>query len=263
MSKLAKALGELRRRARKSVGFGGGDETKQKGLLLMAELGSAALDQAREVVGAGCDALLVHLAGKPEEAAWKRLEELSREYEIAIGLRLPADGELREVAKQATESGVDFTYLALGHPLGALEGELGRVVELTSELPDAQLRTLGLLEVDAVTPGAAPAASLTLADLVRLRALRELATRPLLLPLAPEFPQAELSLLANNGIDGIMIGAADGAALATEVKRRREAINRIELKRSRAADELPVSVGFAAVAASPPPAADENDEDED
>lgn len=245
------------------MGFGAA-ATKPKALLLLAQLrlgrlsAQGALEGAERVARAGCDALL--LAGDApsgEDGFWAACKVFTDKAGLPVGLRPSAVESWEHLGRRAEEAGVDFLVLGLDDPLEGLDCEVGRVVELPVSTPDTQARVISALPVEAVVAQDLPARRLTIRDLLRLRGRREIAGRPLILPLSASFHEPDLTVLANLGVDGVALAGDDAEQLAAAVGALHQAIDRVKIK-ARESEEV-VSLGFAALQGMPQQHAEPDD----
>lgn len=201
MSKLVKAIERLRRPEGRPVGFVAAPRERPKAMLL----GVLARDPAQfaTAVEAGADLVIVHAA---DPSAFVDLVGKHREENVPIGVWLSRVDEA--VASSLVAAGWDFVVSTLeGTQAGVIDPEkLGHVVALleTHEVPDAVLRSLGPLEVDAVLVRRS-AGEFTLRHEAELVRLTTLSGAPLLVVVGNEPTPAEVRALRDCGSAAVIL----------------------------------------------------------
>jgi hypothetical protein len=232
---------------------------------LVAVLSDASTDAAGADTGgadaAGADAGLLRISSVDSGAGViKKLAGAIPDIPLGVWLEADACGQMDRVA----ELGCDFVvFPAVGTTLtGPRDDGVGMVLQLEPSLPEGQLRTVNDLPVDAVLVAAEQAASgpITWDQLMLYRRFAGLLAKPLLISIPPDAGAAELQMLWDAGIAGV-IAAAGPDSPDGELMRLRKLIDGLRPpsphKKNRAEAIVPhISPG-------PGPAVETEEEDED
>jgi hypothetical protein len=193
----------------------------QTKMLLVAGLAKAGSDKLPDYV-AGADAGLI-IATEAGSGASAIKEATGAVSGIPWGGRL--EGINADGAKQIAEAGGDFLVLpAAGGVLPELEdSQMGRVLEIEMSLDEGLLSTINRLPADAALIAAAPSEGtfLTWHRLMYLQRCADLLAKPLMVSIPLGLTAAELKVLWDTGVDGIVVemGAKQTAGGLSELRR--------------------------------------------
>lgn len=201
MSKLQKAIDRLRRPEGRPVGFVAAVRERPKAMLLGVLVREP--DQLKPTVEAGADLVIVHA---PEPGAFDAAVAAYRDEKVPIGIWLPHVDEA--TANGLASAGWDFVVSTLeGTRAGAIDPEkLGHVAVFldADQVPDAVLRALGPLEVDAVLVKRA-AGDFTLRQEAELIRVTTLSGAPLLVIVGHEPTASEIRALRDCGSAAVVL----------------------------------------------------------
>ncbi len=178
------------------------------------------------------------------------------------GIRL-GKGVLEEVDK-AIETSADFAILPSGGVVLPSDRKIGKILQINSSVTDVLLRTVNDLPVDAVlvTEDSEGGGAITWQELMLCRRFTGMLTKPVLVTIPPVVTTAELQLIWETGVSGVMVdvkSASDANILDT----LRELINGLQYpspkKRDRLTPILPQAVTKTEKSEEP----DEDDDDDD
>lgn len=197
MSKLSDRIRRAARVVPARLGFGpSAVQDKVPSMLIVVRLAGNEASKAADAARAGADAII--LAGDSTKAK-------------ANGtiLGLAPDKADQKAAAAAREAGVDFLVLdpvkALAESM--LDQKIGYVLTLSEPLDDVRTRLLSELNLDAIIVKA-PAAPVTLAQLLELRRIAGLTRTPLLVQAEASIDGALLQVLRDSGAAGIVVEAS-------------------------------------------------------
>jgi hypothetical protein len=130
------------------------------------------------------------------------------------------------VGKKSGHAGCDFVVLDLDGAIVGIDDDTARVLRVSSDLTDAQLRALGGLDAAALIAEAGLGDSLSFRDLLAVQRLVDFYGKSLLLRLPKIYSKDEMQALSDRGIAGVIVdsGKIDTAAL-------RKAIEELEPKK--------------------------------
>lgn len=196
------------------VGFRGGESTPARRAVLIAALPRPDTAAMAAAVAAGADALELHAAG---EADLRDLGRALGGVTVPVGLDLAYAADAQSVTG-AAEAGIDWVRLPLDLSITALGWERpARVLTLPEDLDLRLIATIGGLQVDAVAlslPG--DAADLTIQAGLRVRAIADLAKKPLLLHVGARVPAAVIAACEHLGVD-VVVADVEGASAAARL----------------------------------------------
>lgn len=112
------------------------------------------------------------------------------------------------IGKKTKHSGCDFVALDLDGAIVGIDEDTDRVLRISSDLTDAQLRAIGGLEASAIIAEVGLGDSLTFRDLLTVQRLVDFCGKTLLLRLPKIFNNAELQALSDRGIAGVVVDSA-------------------------------------------------------
>lgn len=197
MSKLSDRIRRAAKVTPAPFGFGpAAVQTKVPTMLVIVRLAGNETGKAADAAKAGADAVIV--AGDPGKA----------KANGAI-LGLAPDKADQKAATSAREAGVDFLVLDPAKALAEamLDQKLGYVLTLSEPMDDVRTRLLGDLNLDAIII-TAPAAPVTLAQLLELRRISGLTRTALLVQTDVSIEPALLQVLRDSGAVGIVVDAS-------------------------------------------------------
>ena len=236
MSKLIERLEKVDAAATPPMGFGASRaQAKPASMLLIALSGAEPTDAAQKLQADLC-VLSAPSIGEAEVKAVKN----------ALGDVLWGawpDALSRESIAGLKEQGGDFfIFSETDTPAEALaEEELGRLIAIPSDFPEELGRSLEELPVDAVVlTGLEDAAPLSVKNVMQVRAIRDLISKPLLLLRSRPLSQGELTVLQDTGIQAIVLDSRPMAAEdALQLKEAIDALPPRKTKRDQPAPTLP------------------------
>lgn len=277
MSKLVDRLKETATGGR-SIGFPTGRTSKVPPVLIVAELPMPSAELADAAIAGGASVLLLSLATARAGAVSGEFKKVVADVvklagDRPCGLALEGAGTVdRDTVETIAEAGIDFILMrAEEMPASLLEAEgIGRAVAIDDTYTDAQLRTLGELEVDAVqiTVASAGAGSgLTVFDMVRYQRLALIVHKPLIAAVSAQMTPEDVTLLHGIGIQSVLLGPATLGTTADSIKQGvtayAEAVSKLKARpKRRPRGSLSPSIGALAARAGGSDH-DEPDEDEE
>ncbi len=197
-------------------------------MLLIASLAQADFDGAADRM-AGADAGLIPVFKLASGA--KAIREVSRAVPgIPWGGWLKAPG-IAEITPLVEAGGDYVVFPAAGAVLPAPQGEApGRILEVDISLDEGLLRAVDRLPVDAVLSGGEPPEGdfLTWHHLMRLQRCAGLLSKPLLAPVPSGVSAAQLQILLDAGVDGVVVAVEPGQP-AGRLEELRQAIAGLSL----------------------------------
>jgi len=150
-------------------------------------------------------------------------------------------GDLAEVDK-ATEAGADFVVLPSSGAVIPADRKIGRVLQVSPSITDVMLRTVNDLPVDAIllSDDKDAAMDITWQRLMLFQRFAGLAQKPVIVPVPVSATAAELQLVWETGVSGILVEAKDTPD-AEALAKLREAIDGLQFP-SRKRKEKPSAV---------------------
>jgi hypothetical protein len=223
MSRFIEKLTKLHKTEQKPMGFALGKTSADKrrlplGVILNPKNMEKILESLTEI-----DGVLVRIS-TPDEV--KSLEQICRgdQYPPAGGLLAASD---KQTMHHLLESACDFVSLPVDSQMNLSETDkIGRVLIVDSTLSEVLLRTVNDLPIDAVLFSEKwESEGLRVSDLMAVRRLALLITKPILLVIPATLTQAELQTLWNLGIGGVVIDLPDTTSLKKFGELRKAAEN--------------------------------------
>lgn len=256
---MGRLLEKLRRAVRaeppRPIGFGrvAADAVRVPPIVLIGRLEAWDPDLVGRLKAAGIDTVVLPGGDQPPQA--EALASLTWGVELAGNLTA-------ELLGRYFEAGVDFAVLEPDAPAELL-GPEGRYLRLTPEFPDGLLRALDLLPVEGFCLRA-PAAGevLTVSDLMVFLKFAAVSRKPVLYELGRLPAPAELPVLRDAGVVGLVVPAA--AAGLEALAGLREAVDKLPRRRAAGAEQPVVTIPSPSAptpTSAPAPEPDEEDEE--
>lgn len=164
--------------------------------------------------------LIAALDGSPSTGTWQGAEAVilsatpkPRGFKsLAKTIKVPWGIWLSDVSSLQTETAqADFVVFEpdkAGLSL-MLNNDLGKIMAIEPSCESALLHGISELPVDAIYLKRAPQEAITWLDLMQCRRLSDLIAKPLLVPIAPDTPPAQLTTLWETGVDGIVVTSTE------------------------------------------------------
>ena len=262
MSKLLDRLDSIARGTPKAIGFAAttsGEPVPQ--LALVAWIADPAKLDAAALTEVSVDGYVLHESAMGKDGSAQRPDALK---ELPYGVMV--EGPDPEKVEGYRKQGADFLVFDIANtPIDLLEeGDCARILRVTADLEETQLRGLEDLPVDLVIlQRPAPEGPLTLTHMLAISGIRTATSRYLLLEWSADLTSRELVLLRDAGIDGIVVNITE--AQPSVVPGLRERISALPQRKPRGDQRsialLPRDVGH--VAAAPQRHDEEEEEDEE
>ena len=234
MSKLIERLEKVDAASTPPLGFGASRTQSKPASMLLVALADAASTESLTKIPADICVLSIPSAGESEVKAAK--ESLG---DALWGLW---PGVLTsESLEGIKEQGGDFfIFSETDTPAEVLSGEeLGRLIAIPADFPEELGRSLEELPLDAVLmTGLEEAAPLSVKDLMQVRSIRDLISKPMLLLRARPLSQGELTVLHDTGIQGIVLDSR--SVDAEDALKVREAIENLPPRKTKRDQPAPV-----------------------
>ena len=248
-SKLVEALQEAAGQSPRRIGFGIPEGRRLRRRVLVVALPEANSDSAEAARSAGADALLIQ-ASIPAAARKELGRVVSSAGDLPCGLRIRGDVASAAVSDLISE-GLDFVLASVDEaPPSFLALSVGKGLAVSHSLPFALIRGLSELRLDFVVLEPATQeerpARLTVRDMLALHLLAQGIRRPALLSSVYLAGPDEVAVLADLGINSLLLDAGQAGApaksLGSLVEQYRKALDAVEsLPRGRReSDVLPV-----------------------
>ena len=236
MSKLIERLEKVDAASTPPLGFGASRTQSKPASMLLVALADAASTEALTKIQADFCVLSTPAAGEAEvKAASEALDDAS------WGLWPSAlSSESLEGIKE--QGGDFFIFSETDTPAEVLSGEeLGRLIAIPADFPEELGRSLEELPLDAVLmTGLEEAAPLSVKNLMQVRSIRDLISKPMLLLRSRPLSQGELTVLHDTGIQGIVLDSRSvDADDALKVKEAIDALPPRKTKRDQPAPVVP------------------------
>lgn len=214
------------------MGFRAGQTASPKPrMLLIASLTQADTDDPADCI-TGADAGLLSISRAKADA--KTLQECSRAVSD-----IPWGGWLRDAGKGgAGLKGIDcdFVVFPVDTPLGVFQDtKAGKILEIEASVSDGLLRTIDKLPLDAVLLSVGNQrvdSLLTWQHLMLVQHFAASLAKPLLFPVPAEVTAAELGVLWEAGVDGLIVAAGAGQSLEA-LRKLRGTIDKLVLPERR------------------------------
>lgn len=208
MSQLQKKMQKLQRREGPSMGFGAAVREQPRAMLLIALTANPA--EAKAALEAGADAVVIRAEAAKAVAA---LDSLAEKHTI-VGVLSQALDE--KSAAALAKAGCDFVISSLENTESvAVDTErMGHVLIASEGMEDNTLRAIAPLGLDALYVERGPGGTM-LANQLGLVRLATFASTPLLATVPAKASVAELRVLRDSGVGGVI---APENASAAELK---------------------------------------------
>ncbi len=220
MSKLLDRLDRLAKGTAPALGFAPqGNREPLPSLALLAWVTSKNQRHLTSIAKAGLDAIV--MPGNPAGPAGAAQQPKPVEGAV-FGVAIERTGE--DNLQAYKDQGCDFIVFGIeGTKVGALEeGPCARILRISADMSEAQLRGLEDLPIDIVMlRKPAPEGPLSLAHLLAISNIRSATSRYLLLEWDTELSAMELEQLRDLGVDGLVMTAEDVSSQAVSALRER------------------------------------------
>ena len=230
MSKLVDTMRRVLRGEGPRMGFGASPSTKQRSMILLAELPSTDPVLASRAVEQSVDGLFFPLPSGDDFEGIRQVSQLVGA--LPWGVQLAAAD--RHLLSSLFEMGCDFLVLSSGSiPLSLLREEKpGKVLQIDGSLSDGLLRALDQLPIDLVLMECGGGDSVTISDLMNCWRVAMLVRKPLALIASPHLDPADLPLVRETGVE-VLVVALDGTDSSIEkLGAFRQAIETLPHRRS-------------------------------
>ena len=237
MSKLLDKIEKASQERPRHMGFGPVTQERAIPLPLLIGVGTPGTAPLSDDLARHLDGVLFRLEGTQELEALTTSEGMPP---WGVWMDTPTP----ELMASLKERGGDFLLFSPESvPIELLqEGEVGKLLLVPLELSDRLAPALQDLPVDAVAVTLAQGTSLTVHQLMIISGLRGFFGKPFLMSLAETPNQAELEVLRDSSVEGILLDvAAIGAEAVKEVRARIDALppRKPTFERGRATAVLP------------------------
>lgn len=209
MSKLIDELNRTTKGGPQAMGFRAGQTASSKPrMLLIASLTQADAGDPADCI-AGADAGLLPISRAKADV--RTLQGCSRAVPD-----IPWGGWLRDAGRGKTGlKGIDcdFVVFPVDTPLGVLQDtKAGKILEVEASVSEGLLRTIDKLPLDAVLIADSQGGSslLTWQHLMLVQHFAASLAKPLLIPVPAKVTAAELGVLWEAGVDGVIVAAGAG-----------------------------------------------------
>jgi len=209
------------------MGFRAGQTTSPKPrMLLIASLTQADAGEPADCV-AGADAGLLPISRAKADAV--ALQGCSRAVPD-----IPWGGWLKDAGRGKTGlKGIDcdFVVFPVNTPLGVLQDtKAGKILEVEASMSEGLLRTIDKLPLDAVliVDSHGDDSLLTWQHLMLVQHFTASLAKPLLIPVPAKVTAAELGVLWEAGVDGVIVAAGTGQP-PEALRKLRRAIDKLAL----------------------------------
>jgi hypothetical protein len=201
MSKFIDKLEQSSQRAVQPMGFKMVPTIPRPRLMLVARLGQSKIDALVELI-AGADAGLLSITGITGSARLKEAMKSVPEVPFGGWLEAPRRGLVKELDR----AGADFMiFPAEKMPLSQLNIEkIGLIMAIAPQEEGWLIPAISDLPLDAVLIDSQSKASLTWHQLMMVKRIADLTSKPTLVPISGDTGQEELQLLWEAGVDGVI-----------------------------------------------------------
>lgn len=251
MGRLSKML-QNTRRGGQGFGFTAQPTETRASLAVVAALAEPRQDLIKAAIEGGADAVVLAQPSGGDSVKVAELKQLIRAAaDKPCGLAV-ADLKPDEAfePKAWLEAGLDFVVFTTDRPASVLLSEAERVARVDAGFEPADVRALDGLGVDAFIVAAEqrPAGSrLSVSEVVRFRLLAGLTGKPVLVSVRDEALAADLEVLAQIGLEGIVLEesllGASAEGLRAHLATFREAVRNLGPRRAirrRPGEEVPL-----------------------
>ena len=260
MSKLLDLLQRISDGSPAPIGFGAARAGKLPGLALVGRANRPAAGRRPTGVPAAVASLDAVIVANAEGADYlKRLGGLMGDLPWGPGI----DALAPEDARACGDGGADLVAFGLDTPAAATGGEddLARLVTVTPDLADRELRAVAALPVDGfILDMTAVAGPWTLRDLVAVGSLTRRTDKHVLVQVGSAPSDPDLEALRDMGVGALIIDLA--AVSAAELATLKSALLAMPRPRRRGRERMRATVPGAGFAAAAPPAREDDDEDD-
>ena len=234
MSKLIERLEKVDAASTPPLGFGASrTQTKPASMLLLA-LADAASTEAITKIQADFSVLTTASAG---ESDLKAAKDALGDGDWGLWPAALSSESLDGIKEQG---GDFFVFSETDMPAEILAGEgLGRLIAIPADFPEELGRCLEELPLDAVVmTGLEEAAPVSVKNLMQVRAIRDLISKPMLLLRSRTLSQGELTVLHDTGIQGLILDSR--SVDAEDALKLKEAIDALPPKKSKRDQPAPM-----------------------
>jgi hypothetical protein len=118
--------------------------------------------------------------------------------------------------RQAETAGADFIVFAPGTTgLEIIASErLGKVMAVDASFENSLLHSLNEMPVEAIFFEREDRNAVTWLELMQFRRMADVVAKPLLIPVAPDTPPAQLKILWESGVDGVLVAGLSAVLIA-------------------------------------------------
>lgn len=181
--------------------------------------------------------------------------------DILWGIRL-GKGMVEEVDK-AIEIGADFTILPSSSAVLPSDRKIGKILQINSSVTDVLLRTVNDLPVDAVLATEdSEGGAITWQKLMLCKRFASILTKQVLVPLPLTVTGAELQLIWEMGVNGVMVDM-QSISDADSLDALRQLIDGLQYPSPKKREKLTPVLPQTIVKAEKPEEPDEDDDDDD
>ena len=256
MSRLIEQLEKVGTVAATRMGFGANRAQKKAPSLLIMGLSTAKLPPPTSQLQVDSLVILIDKLAKDEVEAAKSVAG-----DTLWGL-WPEDMDDSSLDSLIDEDGDFFVLPTLNTPAALLATEeLGRLVVIPVDFPEELGRSLQQLPIDAIIlSGLEEVAPLSVRNLLQVRSIRDLTSKPIMLLRSHTLEKEELAVLQDVGIQGVVLDLR--TLNGEEVAQMREAIEELPPRKSKRESQSPV-LPRPSVRAFTPRRQEEEEEEED
>jgi hypothetical protein len=200
-------------------------------MLLIAGLGAGAL-KGPAIEPGGAHATLIRFTGAAPTA--KTTQQIATSLpDIPWGFSLEDDNDKKAAA--LIKAGADFMVFPAASRISAIPGDekLGKILQVESSMDDGLLRAINDLPVHAalIADTYEGGGTLVWHQLMIYQHLANFISKPLIVPVPASITEAEVKMLWDTGVDGIIV-EADTAA-AADLKALRQTIDNLPARSAR------------------------------
>ncbi len=263
MSKLLDLLQRISDGSPAPLGFGAARSGSLPGMALLGRAGRPARGRRprglTEAAVASLDAVIVDDASSPEQ-----LTQLAGQFSgtpWGVALNSLTEGE----AQACAEGGADLLLFSLeGAEAAAVSGAdtLARLLTVSSDLTDRELRAIAALPVDALVVNMKKVSgSWTLADMVKVGQISRRVEEYVLVEVAAAPGSKELEALRNMGVSGLIVEAA--SLKGSDLTDLKSALRAMPRSRPRRRGQLRANAPSPGLVSDHPPIREDDGDDYD
>lgn len=169
-----------------------------------------------------------------------------------------------EDVDKAVEAGADFVVLPADETVLSPDKDTGKVLQLDESVSDILLRAVNELPLDAVlvTGDSVTGTGITWRKLMQFRRFSGLVSKPVLVSIPPEVTSAELQLIWEMGISGVVVSVKT-ASDVNLLNKVREIINGLQHPSPKKKERLIPFLPQGGAPTTKPEEPDEDDDDDD